>query len=141
MFSVTLIVSDSVPPYRLWPVRFLCPWDSPRQEYWSGLPCPPPGDFPNPGIEPVASLASSALQADSLPLSHLESPLSEPTNAHSPQRIWVLQYSACLPQTYPFWPFPEPGAWPGLVCLLGLVGPLLKQLTKLPALSSSLATQ
>ena len=23
-----------------------------RQEYWSGLPCPPPGDFPNPGIEP-----------------------------------------------------------------------------------------
>ena len=26
------------------------------QEYWSGLPFPPPGDFPNPGIEP-ASLA------------------------------------------------------------------------------------
>ena len=24
-----------------------------RQEYWSGLPCPPPGDLPNPGIEPV----------------------------------------------------------------------------------------
>ena len=23
----------------------------PRQEYWSGLPCPPPGDLPNPGIE------------------------------------------------------------------------------------------
>ena len=22
------------------------------QEYWSGLPCPPPGDLPNPGIEP-----------------------------------------------------------------------------------------
>ena len=22
----------------------------PRQEYWSGLPCPPPGDLPNPGI-------------------------------------------------------------------------------------------
>ena len=34
-----------------------------RQEYWSGLPCPPPGDLPNPGIEP-ASPASSALQAD-----------------------------------------------------------------------------
>ena len=31
-----------------------------RQEYWSGLPCPPPGDLPNPGIKP-ASLASSAL--------------------------------------------------------------------------------
>ena len=23
-----------------------------RQEYWNGLPCPPPGDLPNPGIEP-----------------------------------------------------------------------------------------
>ena len=31
-----------------------------RQEYWSGFPCPPPGDLPNPGIEP-ASLMSSAL--------------------------------------------------------------------------------
>ena len=33
------------------------------QEYWSGLLCPPPGDLPNPGIEPT----SPALQADSLP--------------------------------------------------------------------------
>ena len=31
-----------------------------RQEYWSGLPRPPPGDLPNPGIEPV-SLMSPAL--------------------------------------------------------------------------------
>jgi len=31
-----------------------------RQEYWSGLPCPPPGDLPDPGIEPV-SLPSPAL--------------------------------------------------------------------------------
>ena len=31
-----------------------------RQEYWSGLPCPPPGDLPNPGIKPM-SLASPAL--------------------------------------------------------------------------------
>ena len=37
-----------------------------RQEYCSGLPCPPPGDLPNPGIEPT----SPALQAGSLPLSH-----------------------------------------------------------------------
>ena len=32
-----------------------------RQEYWSGLPCPPPGDLPTPGIKP-ASPASLALQ-------------------------------------------------------------------------------
>ena len=31
-----------------------------RQEYWSGLPCPPPGDLSNPGIEP-ASLTSPVL--------------------------------------------------------------------------------
>ena len=30
-----------------------------RQEYWSGLPCPPPGDLPDPGIEP-SSLMSPA---------------------------------------------------------------------------------
>ena len=34
-----------------------------RQEYWSGVPFPPPGELPDPGIEP----GSSALQADSLP--------------------------------------------------------------------------
>ena len=31
-----------------------------RQEYWGGLPCPPPGDLPRPGIEPAA-LTSPAL--------------------------------------------------------------------------------
>ena len=34
-----------------------------RQEYWSGLPFPSPGELPNPGIEPT----SPALQADSVP--------------------------------------------------------------------------
>ena len=41
-----------------------------RQEYWSGLPSPPPGHLPNPGIEPV----SPALQVYSLLLSHHGSP-------------------------------------------------------------------
>ena len=41
-----------------------------RQEYWSGLPFPSSGDLPNPGIEHT----SPVLQADSLPLSHHESP-------------------------------------------------------------------
>ena len=40
-----------------------CPWRFSRQEYWNVLPFHPPGDLPNPGIEP----RSSALQADSLP--------------------------------------------------------------------------
>ena len=41
------------------------PWtvESMRQGYWSGLPCPPLGDLPHPGMEPRLP----ALQADSLP--------------------------------------------------------------------------
>ena len=52
----------------------LCdPMAPPSMEYsrqeWSGLPCPPPGDLPEPGVEPV----SPVLQAISLPWSHLGS--------------------------------------------------------------------
>ena len=42
-----------------------------RQKYWSGLPCPPPGDLPKPGIKP----RSSMLQADSLPSEPLGKPI------------------------------------------------------------------
>ena len=38
-----------------------------RQEYWSGSPCPPPGDLPDSGFEPVC-LRSPDWQAGSLPL-------------------------------------------------------------------------
>ena len=57
------VMSDSLRPHGLQPARLLCPWGFSRQEYWSGLPCRPPGDLPDPEIEPV----SPALQADSLP--------------------------------------------------------------------------
>ena len=43
----------------------------PRQEYWTGLPIPSPGDHPHPGIE----LRSPAGQVDSLALHPLGSPL------------------------------------------------------------------
>ena len=57
---------------RVW--LFATPWavtypgssfheNSPRQEYWSGLPCPSPGYLPNPGVEP----RSPILQAEPLP--------------------------------------------------------------------------
>ena len=54
---VTVLTPWTVAP------RLLCPWGFSRQEYWSGLPCSPPGNLPNPGIES----RSPALQADSLP--------------------------------------------------------------------------
>ena len=54
-----------------WTVAYQDTMEFSRQAYWSGLPCPSPGDLPDPGIEPV----SPALQVDSLPLGHLQSPL------------------------------------------------------------------
>ena len=46
------VVSDSLQPHGLWPTRLLCPWGFSRQEYWSGLPCPPSGIFPTQGSNP-----------------------------------------------------------------------------------------
>ena len=57
------VMSDSSQPHGLSPSRLLCPWGFSRQEDWSGLPCPPPGDLPDPRIKP----RSPELQADSLP--------------------------------------------------------------------------
>ena len=53
------VMSDSLWSHRPQPARLLCPWGFSR----SGLPCPPPGDLPNPRIE----RRSPALQVDSLP--------------------------------------------------------------------------
>ena len=63
--QVTSVMSDSVTP---WTVACQAPLSTvfSRQQCWSGLPCPPSGNLPNPGIKPT----SPALQADSLPLSH-----------------------------------------------------------------------
>ena len=54
------VMSDSVTP---WIVAHQAPMSMgfSKQEYWSGLPFPPPGDLPDPGIEPV----SPAMEADS----------------------------------------------------------------------------
>ena len=48
-----------------WTVAYQAPqsMEFSRQEYWSGLPFPSPGDLPDPGTEP----GSPALQADALP--------------------------------------------------------------------------
>ena len=70
------VVSDSLRPHGL------CPPDSSvhgilRQEYWIGVPFPPPGDLPDPGIQP----GSPELYAGSLP--------SEPLGS-SGQRLWAF---------------------------------------------------
>ena len=60
------VVSDSLGPHGL-----LCTWESSRQEYWSGLPCPPPVDLPNPGMEPGLLHYRQILHS----LSHREAPV------------------------------------------------------------------
>ena len=65
----------------------------PRQENWSGLPCPPPGALSDPGIEP-APPASPSLQADSLPLSHWRSPeLNTVLSNTSPNLVYFRWFS------------------------------------------------
>ena len=69
--------------YSGWPVsRLPCPWGFSRQEYYSGLPCPPPGDLPNPGIKH----RFPTLQADSLP--------TEPPG--KPATFWIMDRDSGL---------------------------------------------
>ena len=58
-------MSDSLQPHGLQPARLPCPWGFSRQEHWNGLPCPPPGGIPNPGIKP-SLLSLLHWQGDSL---------------------------------------------------------------------------
>ena len=66
-----------------------------RQEHWSGLPFPFPGELPDSGIEP-RSPAAPALQADCLPLSHQGSPWGE--NRYMYTYTWYM----CMYQPNPF---------------------------------------
>ena len=54
----------------LWTVAYQAPKSMgfSRQEYWSGLPHPPPGDLPDPGMEPISQYVSCIRQAGSLPV-------------------------------------------------------------------------
>ena len=65
-----------------WTVAYSAPlsMEFSRQEYWSGLPCPSPGDFPDPKIQPCSRM-SPALQADSLLFSHQGSPITSTVTA------------------------------------------------------------
>ena len=83
MCSVAQVVSDSETP---WNVAHQAPLSTgfSRQEYWSALPCPTPGDLPDPRIEPV-SPASPVLQADSFPPEQLWKPLEADTEYQSSQ--------------------------------------------------------
>ena len=69
-----------------------------RQEYWSGLPFPPPGDLPSPGIKPQ----SPALQADPLPSEPPGKPYYNPDVSHGST---ALSSVVCLPTLFTCLPF------------------------------------
>ena len=84
-----------------------------RQEYWSGLPCPLPGDLPYPGIEPVSLLHC---RAGSLPLVPPDKPLycssdsqifmssSKPSHRHGSQILPTGIFNSAHPANHPFLP-------------------------------------
>ena len=72
------VVCASLRPHGLWPARLLCPWGIFRQEYWSGLPCPPPGHLSIPGIKP----RGPALRADFLPSELPAKPMNTGVGCH-----------------------------------------------------------
>ena len=75
------------------------PWGFSRPEYWSGFPCPPPGDLSNPGIKP----RSPTLQEDSLP----SEPPGNPENT-GVGSLFLLQGIFLTP---------ELGSWTGVSCI------------------------
>ena len=97
--SVTWVKHDSLQPYGLLAQQAALPTGFSRQEHCSWLPCPPPGDLPNPGTEPV-SPASSALQVDSFPLSHRE----RPSSWRGPHYL-TLGGACCLPLFITYYSF------------------------------------
>ena len=64
-------MSDSLKPHGLKPARLLCPWNFRGKNTGEGCHAPPPGDLPNPQIEPVSLVSYVRWQADCLPLRHL----------------------------------------------------------------------
>ena len=87
-------------------VTYRAPWSMgfSRQEYWSGLPFPSPGDLPNPGIEP----GSPALQTDALP--------SEPLGKHVLSPLDKVPWVAWLNSLY------KSFSLSSFLCLLSALG-------------------
>ena len=72
-----------------------------RREYWSGLPCPPPGDLPTPEIEPWCP----ALQVGSLPCEPLGKPFSSREGWKRNPLFLIVMYPAKI------WAFGEWAEW------------------------------
>ena len=85
------VLSHSVVTDSLWPHAHQAPLSMgfPRQEYCSGLPCPPPGNLPKPGTESTSPV-SPVLAGNPLPPSHLK-PLGTPYLYPEYPTWWLLK--------------------------------------------------
>ena len=98
------VMSDSLQSYGLQPTRLLCPQGFSRQEYWSGLPCPSPGDLPAPGIEPTSPMSPTL--ADSLPPASPEKPCRQQSQCQSLSHVqlsetpWTISRQAPLSMAF-----------------------------------------
>ena len=91
-YSGQSVVSDSFSP--LWTVAHQAlSMGFSRHEYWSGLPCPPPGDCPSPGTK-AASPASSAVAGRFFTT---ESPARARAVTHQLTRYIAVSYALFLP--------------------------------------------
>ena len=88
------IIHSESPQYlpTLYSVIMLRTMGFPRQEYWSGLPFPSPGDLLDPGLE-SGSLVSLA---DSLHLSHQGSPSDILVSPKFIPSLWTILLNTCL---------------------------------------------
>ena len=97
-----------------------------RQEYWTGLPFPSPGDLPHPGIE----LRSPTLQADALTSEPPVCMLSKFSSVQLFETLWTIAHQALLSMEFSrqeYWSefhsllqgiSPTQGSNPSLLCLL-----------------------
>jgi len=79
-----------------------------RQEYWRGLPCPPPGDLPNQGIEPVffmsPSLAGGFFTSSASGKPHIGVPKPWVPLSRIPSSFHIATDYPLLPQSPAPWP-------------------------------------
>ena len=95
-----------------------------REESWSGWPCPPPRDLPNPGMEPeprcLFHWQTGSLPLESLPTESLNSPgynhslCQNSPASRPPMQPWSCYYYKGL---LGFWDCSVTAQWPGQMCL------------------------
>ena len=89
------VMSDSLGPWTVACQASLSTGFS-RQEYWSGLPFPPPGDFPDLGIEPASPACPQHCPCILLLLSHQGSPVQVFKAIHFPLSTVLAEFHELL---------------------------------------------